>query len=169
MPQQPFGDPLPCTVLPKLEHMPLHMPQSDISRSARGRSLLAFASNLNSPHATDAQLIGVERAILSVQERSSFQFQSSLVPDVPLPPLSDGRAMTRSQMLELRKANGRQENQASFEATRQRAQQHGYVNMLTSLPQGRRPGAPGKRPGYRAFSHLETQEGYAFFWGGGRR
>ena len=127
-------------------------------RSARGRLLMDFASDPESPRAAPTKLVAQERNILSIRERSSFQLRDCFIPDTKPPPLTPGtnRATTRSQMLEMRKANAIAEN-VDFWSPR--------VHLTSRLPIGVQPGAPGRNPEAKRFSHLETGKGLSYWWG----
>ena len=145
---RPFGAAIEVEPLrlPKLEHLPVYLPESELCRSARGRNLVDLSRDPGSPRGN--KLAATERAILSVRERSSFQLREGcFVPDVKPPPLSpSGRAVTRSQLLQLRRDAWKEEN----------ARTSYPIEKSTTLPVGRLPGAPGKRPNVSRFTHLDT-------------
>ena len=136
--------------LPKLEHLPVYLPETELIRSARGQQLVDFSRDPESPRAHQVKLTATERVIFSVRERSSHQLANGcFVPDVKPPPLSPtGRAVTRSQLLEQRKEEWKAEN----------ARTSWPVELTTIYPRGSVPGAPGRRQGYSRFSHLETSK-----------
>ena len=155
MPHNPFAPNHQHTLrLPKLEHLPLHLPDQELQRSARGRKLVDFAADPESPRAHATKLTAMERTILSARERSSFQLRDGcFIPDTKPPPLSPtGRAVTRSQLLELRREQWKADN----------ARTSYPVELSTTLPVGRVPGAPGKQfissgvMGRPRFTHLDT-------------
>ena len=128
------------------------------ARSARGKRLIDFSTNPDSPRATATKLTATERSILSVRERSSFQLSDGcFIPDMKPPPVSPitGRVSTRSQLLELRRQEWKADN----------ARTSYPVELSTTMPVGRMPGAPGKRHDVQRFSHLDTGRGHRFWWG----
>lgn len=150
----PFAPPSTPFKLPKLEHLPVYLPERELSQSARGRNLINFQRDPDSPRANNVKLTAVERNILSVREHSSFQLRDGcFIPDTQPPPLSPtGRAVTRSQLLELRREQWKADNERSFPAS----------ELRTTYPRGVMPGAPGRATmsngilGRQRFSHLDT-------------
>ena len=125
-------------------------------RSARGRLLIDFAQDPQSPRANHIQLTAAERSIFSIRERSSYQLRDGcFIPDVQPPsPLPSGRASTRSQMLAQRRIDWVADNERTSIP----------VDRTTTLPVGVKPGAPGARPITR-YTHLDTNHGLKYWWG----
>ena len=150
-------DEIPALRLPRLEHLPVYVPEQELKNSARGRLALDFALDPNSPRAADTKLVAQERNILSIRERSSYQLRDCFIPDTKPPPMNDaGRFTTRSQMLAMRKANAVQH---SLDVWSPR------VHLSSRLPIGVTPGAPGRNPETPRFNHLQTSKGHAYWWG----
>ena len=155
MPANPFAPVQEALKLPKLDHLPVHLPEAELSRSARGRGLQDYMKDPESPRANAIKVTAVERNVISVRERSSFQLRDGcFIPDTKPPPLSpSGRAVTRSQLMELRRTQFANDNIATWQ---------GPVERSTTLPRGVQLGAPGRSPrsngilGRQRFSHLDT-------------
>lgn len=131
-----------------LKGMPaFSLPQTELMRSSRGQVLngvLADPEQLSK--ASLVQKVAAERALLSVRERSSFQLRDCFASDTPPPRTSEtGQPTTRSAMLAMR----REEMVAANAAI--------GANPRLTLPIGVQPGAPGKSPDAKRFTHHDVE------------
>ena len=123
-------------------------PESEFARSSRGQMLSAVLKDPEAKTWSDKtpRRMAMERAVLSVREKSSHALRDCFVAGDPPPPASDGsgRPTTRTAMIEARRARAAEENYAIGK------------NTKATLPVGKQPGAPGKTPGYQKFTHHDV-------------
>ena len=130
------------TGLPKFDN-----PVNDLLRSTRGQTLHAV---LKDPEAATwggetPRRMAVERAVLSVREKSSCALRDCFVSgEAPLRVNDVGRPTTRTAMMAMRKEELTAQNTAIGS------------NPRSILPVGVQPGAPGKTPGYQRFTHHDV-------------
>ena len=131
-----------------LKGMPaFELPHDELMRSSRGQHLSGILADPALATASVVQRVAAERALLSVRERSSYQLRDCFVADSPSPRTSNGiqQPKTRTALLAMR----REELQAANAAI-------GQEPRLT-LPVGVQPGAPGKRPDAKRFTHHDVE------------
>lgn len=125
------------------------LPESEMARSTRGKNVMQFqkaGSPDSTPEASELRRDIAATATLSVREKSSIQFRDCIVSEEPAPELnSEGRFATRSAMLAARRQQSREENAAIGS------------NPTLSLPVGSVPGAPGKNPEMKRFTHFDVE------------
>ena len=133
----------PYQGMPKLE-----CPATELNRSRRGETLNAVLQN---PESTSWKSDGpkraaVDRAVLGVREKSSFALRECMGDGVEPPPTlsPEGRPPTKTAMMEMRREKAMAENAAIGASSR------------SSLPIGNQPGAPGKNPEYKRFTHHDV-------------
>lgn len=121
-------------------------PSNEYSRSTRGQDLSTFAATIPEGALDDPRRAVAETAMLSVRERSSFQLRDCFGRVEPAPTLNaDGRYATRSSLLDARRKQLAEENAAIGK------------NPKSTMPTGRQPGAPGKNPDARRFTHHDVE------------
>ena len=124
------------------------LPKSELARSARGRDVHSFAKQIPDGVPMDNPMRMVaDTAMLSVREKSSIQLRQTFGDGDKPPPThnADGRFATRSALMAARKAQAREENSAIG------------MNPTLTLPTGNQPGAPGKNPEYKRFTHHDVE------------
>ena len=143
-----FQDGGALTLPPLTARLPrMECPEHDLRRSTRGQHLLTTLRNpeLQSWSGETPRMMAVERAVLSVREKSSWGLREAIAAADPPPPLTaTGRPSTRSAMI-----SARREQQAAESARFGRS-------LRSTLPVGTRPGAPGKNPQYKRFTHHDV-------------
>ena len=124
------------------------LPKEELLRSSRGRDVARFARGIPSDTPHDDPKRGIaDTALLSVREKSSIQFRQTFGDSDQPPPErnSDGRFATRSALLAARKKETIEANAAVG------------ANAKSTLPIGNQPGAPGKNPEYKRFTHHDVE------------
>ena len=149
----------------------LGVPAADLVKSSKGQSLNTMLTHPDAKSWADdtPRRMAVERAVLSVREKSSAALvshsqhdnvrnRSDMISNVvvcsqrdcfaaeePPPKLNDaGRPTTRTAMLAMRNEKLRAQNEEIGS------------NRKAILPVGVKPGAPGKNPEYKRFTHHDV-------------
>ena len=139
----------PATAQSHFKNLPsMDLPTSDLMRSTRGQNLNAMLRNPGTRDWADEtpRRMAVERAVLSVREKSSYGLRESFAVEEPPPPTNAaGRPTTRTHLMAMRREEQRTENTKI-----------GASNPRLSLPVGNQPGAPGKNPEYKRFTHHDV-------------
>ena len=132
-----------------MPHMPkLSCPEAELQKSTRGQTVSATLKNPAAASWSDEtpRRMAMERAVLSVREKSSAGFRSTFTAEEEPAPFNEaGRPTTRTAMVAARR-----EQQAAENA-------HIGRNPRLSLPTGVQPGAPGKTKGYHRFTHHDVE------------
>jgi hypothetical protein len=128
------------------------IPDTEMQRSMRGKNITTFVGKL--PEGTppeDARRQAASTAMLSVREKSSHQLRDCMGTDVEEAPRlnEEGRFTTRSQLLAARREQLAAENMEIGK------------NPRLTLPSGSQPGAPGKNPEVKRFTHRKETRNWS--------